>query len=88
MKNSDLVLQNRFKILPELINWVETFNPEEIIYNKNRIEETEQDEIYKSGEIMLNLVKRLENNECSEKDFEDILFHLEQINFDEPKIIL
>ena len=57
MKNSELILQNKEKILPEFISWVETFNPENIIYNKNRIEEDEEELMFKSYENLVGIVE-------------------------------
>lgn len=84
----NIVEQNKKRIIPHLLEWVETFNPENIIYNKYTIEEDEETEMFNNYESILNLIKRLENNQCSEKDFENIIFHIEQINYNEPKIVL
>ena len=44
--------------------------------------------MFNSYQNVVDLALRLEKNKCSSKDFEDILFHIEQINYDEIKIIL
>ena len=80
--------QKREDILPYLFEWAETFNPENIIYSKNNTEEIYETEMFNSYQNLVDLALRLEKNKCSSKDFEDILFHIEQINYDEIKIIL
>lgn len=84
----EIITKNKNYILPELIIWAETFNPENIVYYKNNIEEEDEKEITKSYEFMLNLVGKLENDKCTQKDFEDILFNIEQINYNSIKIVL
>ena len=81
-----IVLEKREEILPLIYEWAETFNPENIIYNRNSVEETDENEMFSSYERVLNLALRLEKNECTKKDFEDILFHIEQINHNEMRI--
>jgi hypothetical protein len=88
MKNSELILRNKTKILPELIGWVESFNPENIIYNKNRIEEGEEENMFKCYEYLYVVVERLKSNQCSDEDFEAIIFQVNQINYNETKIEL
>lgn len=80
MINSQLILEKKAKILPELINWIETFNPENIIYDKNRIEEDEEEDMYKTYDYLNELTERLKHNRCTDKDFEVILFQIKQIN--------
>jgi len=59
------------------------------IYNKNNIDEKEEDEaLKKSYEYVFSLTQRLENNLCSENDYTDIPFHIEQINYNEIIIVL
>ncbi len=84
----NILEQKKEQILPYLYEWAETFNPENIIYNINDIDEEEENEMHNSYEYVLNLAVRLENNQCSDKDFEDILFHIEQINYNEVKIAI
>ncbi|MGE0635106.1 MAG: hypothetical protein AB7G44_14815 [Bacteroidia bacterium] len=88
MENKVVVETKKAKILPELYKWAETFNPENILYNKNTIDEDDEEELYNSYEYVFNLAERLDNNKCSEKDYEDILFHIEQINYTKVKIRL
>lgn len=84
----ELIKLNKVKILPELYDWAETFNPENIIHDKNKFEEEDEDELIKSYDYVLSLFKRLENNQCSGEDFDDILFHIDQINYNEIKITI
>lgn len=88
MINSQLILENKAKILPELISWVETFNPENIIYDKNRIEEDEEEDMYKTYDYLCELTEKLKHNRCKDKDFDVILFQIEQINYNEIRIDL
>lgn len=81
-----IFLEKREEILPLIYEWAETFNPENIIYNRNSVEETDENEMFSSYESVLNLALRLEKNEYTKKDFEDILFHIEQINHNEMRI--
>ena len=39
-------------------------------------------------DFVSGLAERLENGECSERDYKKILFHIWQINYDEIKIRL
>jgi lysyl-tRNA synthetase class I len=72
--------------ISELYQWAETFNPENIIYNVNNIDEEEENEMFESYNSIKSLAERLENNECNEKDYEDIIFHIGQINYN--KIVI
>ncbi len=88
MSTFESIENNKELILSELYSWAETFNPENMIYAKHTIEEEEEVELYKSYEYVLNLVEKLENNQCTEVDYTDILFHIEQINYNETIIEL
>ncbi len=79
---------NKTKILPELFSWAETFNPENIIYDKYIMNQDDEEGLDKSYQFILDLLHRLENSQCSIKDYTDILFHIEQINHNEIKIQL
>ncbi|MCO5231616.1 MAG: hypothetical protein M9958_10735 [Chitinophagales bacterium] len=83
-----IIEQSKIKLIPHLIQWAETFNPENIIYNKYTIEEDKEEKLYKDYESILALIERLEKGECTEKDYENILFHIEQINNQEEIITL
>ncbi len=75
-------------IISELKEWAETFNPENIIYNANTIDEEDELEMYQSYDFVKILVEKLENNNCNQEDYENILFHIDQINYNEIKIKL
>ena len=75
-------------IIPRLYEWAETFNVVNIMYNKNTLEDDEETAMTNSYKYVLNLAKRLENNNCSKKDYTDIYFHIEQINYNEIRIRL
>jgi hypothetical protein len=88
MNIQEVIEKNKEKTIPELFEWAETFNPENIIYNECNIDEDDEIEMYNDYEIVLSLIKRLKDNECSDKDYVDILFHIEQINYNELKIMI
>lgn len=71
--------QRRNQILPELYEWAETFNWE--------LDE-DGEKTLESYNSVLSLVQRLELGKCSINDYNNILFHIEQINYNEIKIQL
>jgi hypothetical protein len=71
--------KNKEKIIIELYEWVETFDNEF---------DDDGEEITDSYDTIFALIKRFENRECDENDYKDILFHIEQINYNEIKINL
>ena len=88
MNISELILKKKAQILPELISWVETFNPENIIYDKNNIEEDEEEQIIKSYEHLSEIILRLESNQSTTGDFETIFFQINQMNADEVILVM
>jgi hypothetical protein len=79
MNIKDLIEKNKSKILPELYEWAETFD----------IELDEEDEKTKEPYYeVFDLANRLETGNCSEEDYKNILFHIEQINYNEVVIDL
>lgn len=79
MNPHTILKEEKEKILIQFYDWVETFNPENILYNSYSINEEEEDEMYASYEYLLNLADRYDKGNCTEKDYEKILFHIEQI---------
>lgn len=77
MNMSELIESNKEKILPELYEWAETFDWE-------LDEEGEKSD--KPYLEVFTLAQRLENGTCSPDDFKNIMFHVEQINYNEIKI--
>lgn len=75
----NLIENNKQKILPELYEWALTFCCEE---------DDEGEPCLESYYFVFDLAKRLEQGKCTQKDYEDILFHIEQINYNEIKIAL
>jgi hypothetical protein len=71
--------QNLEQILPVLYEWAETFDLE--------FDEDGEKTIEPYNEIFL-LARRLEYGECNENDFKNVLFHIQQINYNEIKIQL
>jgi hypothetical protein len=71
--------QRRNQILPELYEWAETFDWE-LDEDGERTMEPYND--------IFSLAKRLENGVCNENDYNNILFHIQQINHNEIKIQL
>jgi len=79
MTISELIESNKEKIIPELFEWAETFDWE---LDEDGEKTTEP---YTN---VLSLVQRLELGKCSIDDYKNILFHIEQINYNEIKIQL
>ncbi len=73
-------------IVSELYEWAETFNPENIIYNEYTIDEEEEEEMFESYNYVFSLAEKLKKNQCSYKDYDDIIFHIDQINYNTKKI--
>lgn len=84
----DKINNNKDFIISELYEWAETFNPEKMIYNPNNIDEEVEIEMYQSYNNVKSLAQKLENTSCSKKDYEDIVFHIDQINYNETIIKL
>ncbi len=66
-------------IATELYEWAETFIGE--------LDE-EGEKTLESYNFVFDLAERLENNSCDEKDYENIIFHIDQINYNEIKITI
>jgi hypothetical protein len=64
-------------VIEELENWAETFNNN----FPNHLEETIEED-NKAYSSIYSLVEKLTKDECSKKDYENILFHLWQIKYD------
>ncbi len=79
MKHSELIQTNKEKILPELYEWAETFIGE--LDDDEEITDEPHNFVY-------GLAEKLEKNQCTENDYDDILFHIEQINYNEIKIAI
>lgn len=79
MDNIKLIESNKQKILHELYEWAETFCCEL---------DDEDEPSLESYELVFDLARRLEEGKCTQQDYEDILFHIEQINYNEIKIAL
>jgi hypothetical protein len=79
MNIKELIETNKSIILPPLYEWAETFD----------IELDEEGEKTKEPYYeVFDLAKRLEDGNCKPKDYEAILFHIEQINYNEVVISL
>jgi len=70
---------NREQNLEELYEWAETFDWQ--------LDEDEEKTMEPYNQVF-SLAKRLENRECNIEDYENILFHIGQINYNEVKIKL
>jgi hypothetical protein len=75
----EILEKNKKNILIELYEWVETFDNEF---------DDDGEEITDSYDTIFALIKRFENGECDENDYKEILFHIEQINYNEININL
>jgi hypothetical protein len=78
-KIKKLIKAKRKKILPPLYEWAETFI--------GKIDEDDEPTTH-AYDYVFGLAKKLEKKKCKRKDYIDILFHIEQINYDEIKIAL
>jgi len=74
MKIETLIETNKEKIILELYEWAETFDWE-LDEDGERTDE--------SYNKVFSLAKRLEIGNCSEYDYNNILFHIEQINYNQ-----
>ena len=79
MNVSELIERNKDKIIQELYEWVETFDWE--------LDE-DGEKTMEPYTYVLSLVQRLELGKCSRDDYKNILFQIEQINYNEIKIQL
>ena len=79
MEISEIIEQNKVIILDNLFEWAETFDWE--------LDE-DGERVLDSYDFVFGLAEKLDKNNCSYKDYEDILFHIEQMNYFESKIIL
>lgn len=78
--NIKLIIEtNKEKIIPEFFEWAETFDWQ--------LDEDDEKTMEPYSKIFY-LAERLEKNQCDIKDYKDILFHIEQINYNEIKIRL
>ena len=77
VKEIKKILKKKDLISYHLYEWAETFDGE--------IDE-DGEPTTESYDIVYSLAERLENNQCNEEDYENILFHIDQINYDEIKI--
>ena len=84
----DKINNKKDLIISELHQWSETFKPENIIHNVYNISEDEEIEMYKSYNSVKSLALKLEQNDCNEKDYENIIFHIDQINYNKTIIKL
>lgn len=77
--NMKKILKNKKLIVRELFLWAETFDME--------LDE-EGEKTDKTYNFIWGLAKRLQKNQCTKKDYKDILFHIWQINYNEVRIRL
>lgn len=79
MSIQEIIEKSKREILPELYEWAETFDWE--------LDEDGEKTMEPYNEVF-SLAERLEKGQSTEKDYLDILFHIEQINHNEIKIVL
>lgn len=88
MNNINRINNKRVLIISELYQWSETFNPENMIYNVNTIDEEDEMEMHQSYNAVKSLAEKLEQNVCNKEDYENIIFHINQINYKQTIIKL
>jgi hypothetical protein len=86
MSNKELIEINKELIIQELYEWAETFHPNNVIYNT--LLEEEENNLLNSYQYVCNLADRLANQQCTSSDYDDIHFHIQQINYNDVKIQL
>jgi hypothetical protein len=79
MNNLEKIETNKEKIIPALFEWAETFDWE--LDEDGEKSDEAYNEVY-------SLAERLENGNCDRDDYENIYFHIWQINYSELKINL
>ena len=79
MEIYEIIENNKVEILNNLFEWAETFDWE--------LDE-DGERVLDSYDFVFGLAEKLDKNICSYKDYVDILFHIEQINYLETKITL
>jgi hypothetical protein len=79
MSIHDLVEINKAKILTELFEWAETFEWELDADSERTLEPYNE---------VFSLAKKLELGKCTQEDFKNIIFHIEQINYNYQRIKL
>lgn len=84
----DKINNKKHLIISELYQWSETFNPENILYNVNNIDEEDEIEMYQKYNSVKNLAKKFEKNDCNKEDYDNIVFHINQINYNKTIIKL
>ena len=77
MNISELIENNKEKIIPKLFEWAETFDWE--------LDE-DRERTFEPYFEVFRLVQRLESGQCNADDYKNIMFHIEQINYNEIKI--
>lgn len=77
MEIFELIEKNKDIIIPDLYEWAETFDLEIDDDGEKSLE---------SYNAVFSLVQRFENGHCDRSDYVEILFHINQINFNEQKI--
>jgi hypothetical protein len=66
------IKRNKDFIATELYQWTETFEFEYDEYGEKTLD---------SYNFVYNLAEKLENNVCSQEDYKNIEFHIQQINY-------
>ncbi len=79
MNIQDLLEKNKSRIINELYEWAETFD--------FQYDEEGEKSLNEYSEVF-HLVRRFETGNCKSDDYKNILFHIEQINYEETKIQL
>lgn len=77
MSDIEKILQNKAQIVQELYDWAQTFD--------NEVDDDDEPTT-ETLDYIRSLAEKLENNRCSPKDYEDILFHIWQINYNGEEV--
>ena len=79
MTDKELVEINKEKILPELEEWAASFEWE--LDDEGEPTSEPYNEVF-------DLTERLRNGTCTDIDYTNILFHIEQLNYNEIRVRL
>ena len=79
MNSIESIIKNKELIIRELYDWADSFDWE--------LDEDGEDTT-ETYDYITDLATKLENNICDNKDYESILFHIGQINYNETRIVL
>ena len=74
-------IESKKWLVGELLEWRETFRDDD------DDEDITESIAHRSGwDVLTDLIEKVKKNECTAKDYEEIIFHLWQISYGQDKI--